>query len=407
MKYCFIIANSRLDYFNIDKVAADAKDVRFVLIIESHFLPKVSANFKKYCHNILALDAIEYNLCQESIQSLQISSVNLHKSCIVCTDEKSLITAAKLREFFGIDGARVYQHVPFSSKRLMKQILSVSGITVPRFVDFNGELTKTALQEYHNSLKNLFKNSYVVKPLDGGGSADTAIIDNYSDLLNWYNKFYSSNDNYTAEEHIGGTFYHCDSFVVDKKIKFVAAFEYLFPNLDFTFGKPIGGFPLQKDSELANKILEFNQKVLDALQPPDGALHLEFFIKNQKIVFIEIGARPGGKTIVLCHEKNSGINLYEYTLRHELKMPLDFKIKENLFHAWVSLAQSPGVVRKLNIPKLDSKIDIDWKIKVGDKIEKYPSSLKDGVAADIILFNPDYSKLIKDINTLRTHPAYL
>ena len=408
MRYCFIMANSRLGYFNIEKVFSDVgSNTRFVLIVAKQFLNHVPENFKKCMFCILPIDEVKFELCKEGIESLKVNPNELSMSCIACTDEKSLITAAELREHFDMNGTRVYQHVPFSSKRIMKQVLSICGVNVPKFVDFDGKNTKTALSEYHCYLKNLFGGSYVVKPLDGGGSADTAIVKDYPNLLNWYNNFYSNADSYTAEEFIGGTFYHCDSFVVNKEAKFAAVFEYLYPNLDFTFGKAIGGFPLLRNSELSNRALQFNNEVIKALEPPDGALHLEFFIKDQKIVFIEIGARPGGKTIVLCHEKNSGINLYEYTLRHELKLPLEFNIKENPFHSWVSLAKSPGIVKKLNVPVLNSKADIDWKIKIGDKIESFPSSLKDGVAADIILFNPDYDKLIEDVNILRTHKAYL
>lgn len=407
MKYCFIIAHCRFSYFNIEKIDANTDDVRFVLIVEKMFLDKVPENFKQFMYRILIVDEINFTPCKVSIDSLQATQKELVASCIACTDEKSLMTAAELREHFGMCGTKPYQYVPFSTKRLMKQILSLHNIKVPKFLDFDGKHTEKSLPKYHGYLQHLFAGSYVVKPLDGGGSADTAIIRNSSDLTRWYGNCYSANNDYTVEEFIDGTFYHCDSFVINQEVKFAAVFEYLFPNLDFTFGKPIGGVPVHESSSLFTKALQFNKKVIEALRAPNGALHLEFFVKNNEIIFVEIGARPGGKTIALCHEKNSGINLYEYTLRHELKLPLNFILKTNPFHSWVSFPKTPGIVKKLNTPILNSELEIDWHIKVGDKIDRFSSSLGDGVVADLILFNRNYNKLIEDVNILRTHQIYL
>jgi hypothetical protein len=408
MKYCFILANSRLGYFNIERVAADVGEkTRFVLIVEKKFLGQIPDSLQQHLFHVLPIETIEFELIKDNLKSLKISPKELTSSCIACTDEKSLITAAQLREYFGMHGAKPYQYVPFSSKRLMKEILLLNNIKVPKFLDFDGEYTKNYLSEYHYYLSHLFNGAYVVKPLDGGGSLDTAIIKNSSDLKKWYDSCYSKQDKYTAEEFVDGTFYHCDSFIVNGKIKFATVFEYLCPNIDFTFGQTLGGFPLSPTSPLREKALQFNKDIIDALQVPNGATHLEFFLKNEDLIFIEIGARPGGKTVVLCHEKNSGINLYEYTLREALQLPLNFNLREKPFHSWISFPKVPGIVKQLNPPILNSTFEIYWQINEGERIDNLPSSLREGVAADLMLFNHNYDKLIDDINILRNHKIYL
>ncbi|MBN2478761.1 MAG: ATP-grasp domain-containing protein [Parachlamydiales bacterium] len=410
MRYCFILAVSRFSYYNIEKILRDLPEkINFVLIVDEEHQKNVPDSFKTHLSNIFVIEKIDFEICKQIIKSQRKKGNYNPKDSIVCADEKSLITAAQLREYFNLSGPKPYEYVPFSSKRIMKQILSIANVKVPKFVDFEGILTKNELSKYHFSLYDLFKGPYVVKPLDGGGSEDTAIIKNFENLQKWYDKSFSYKNNYTAEQYIEGTFYLCDSFVYNKQIKFTEISEYLCPNLNFTFGFPIGAIPLRKNTQLRERALNLNKEVVKALNPPNGGLHLEFFVEKQsnELIFLEIGARPPGKNICFMHEKNFDVNLYELTLRCELGLPLNINLKENLYHSLIHLACYPGIVNKLNPPKLKSHTEIAWHIKINDNISRYPLSLKEGVAADILLQNTNYDELLEDFYMLKTHKPYL
>ncbi len=403
MRYCFIIANSRLDYFNLVNVKAEMSvETGFILITDRQGTANIERSFKSSLYTRHVLDEINYNDCRDILNLYLKNNDNRH--CIVCTNEKLLMICARLREIFKIHGAKPYQYIPYISKRQMKQVVSRAGVSVPDFIDFDGINSCRNLTEYHSFIYSTL-GPYVIKPLDGGGSEDTVIVKEYKDIEYWYKTSFKQNEEYTAERYIKGTFYLCDSFIYNGEIKFAEVSRYLSPNLDFTKGLPLGGYPL-RDNSLKNKALTLNEKVIKAMHTPDGAAHMEFFEENGNLVFIEIGARPPGKSVVNCHKLNFGINLYELTLRYELGLYLNFTGDVNLFHGWVCMPKIPGIVKKIEKPKLNSELSINWNIKVGEEIRHLPSSLKEGTAADIMCYNKNLQELISDMESLKNYKLY-
>jgi len=403
MRYCFIISNARLDYFNIEKVKKEISDTRFVLIYQERSKNNPSEHFISNMDHVFALKQITFELAKEVID--KFIKVNFNAT-IICTDETLLIVCARLRAKFKLNGPKPYQYFHFIDKVQMKQILQINNIKVPKFMSVVFSYAENSIREYHQFISSQLKTPYLIKPCDGGASENTAKINNAKDLIHWYRTNYDSKQNYQVEEFIEGSFFMCDSFVVNGCVKFSTIAQYISPCLEFLQGKTLGAFPMKKENVLYNKILEFNNKVISALQPPDGALHMEFFIKNDEIIFIEIGARPPGKAAVLIHERNFGINLYELTLRHGLGLTNNYNINQNLYHAWANLACHIGKVNTLNIPNLKSKFEIIWKIQVGDVIDKHPSSINEGIAADIVLFNPNFEEFMQDIELLKDFKSY-
>lgn len=405
MEYCFFISNARLDYFNIEKVVESLdRPVRFVLIHSKQAANRVSENFKMHMEEVFAVDCIDFDTCKTILKSFVSAGF---KISVVCTDEPLLVTCAQLRQHFDLLGAKPYQYIPFNSKISMKQIVSARGVRVPRFLNFDVKSFEKNLRECHQFMFKLFDGAYVVKPIDGGACELTAKIVNVEDLLKWVETTYDPKLSYDVEEFIEGDFYHVDSFVVNNKVQFCGVSKYLFPCLEFLLGKTLGSYVIQKDTPLYEKILIFNKKVIDALQPPDGATHLEFFVRGDELIFIEIGARPAGKAVCVSYERNHNINLYEMTLRHELNIPLNINVKDGLYWGWLSFSSFPGTVMKLNPPLLKSQIHLDWKVKIGDEIQKYPNSLSEGVSAETFIYNENYEELMEDVEILKNHKAYL
>lgn len=408
MHYCFFIIRKRAEYFNIERVrkAHDA-EIRFILIVTEQNQGLIDTDFKKNMHDVHVVKEINFETCSEIIKDRTgLKDLN-GKASIVCTDEPLLITAARLREYFNIKGARPCQYVPFLKKSTMKQILSAKNVKVPKFMDFDGINTAKALPEYHDHINSILGSPYVVKPLASGGSTHVAKIGDHKELGTWYAKHFAAETEYEVNEYVPGDMYHCDSFIVDGEVKASAVYKYFYPCLDFLSGLPLGSVPLDKGSKLYNEILKFNHQVVDILRPPNGATHLEVIVNdNSEIVFIEIGARPVGGSATLINEKNYKINWYELTLRSELGLDLDFTVKEDLYHSVVYLSTYPGIVRSLNVPALKGRSEIKWFIKAGDKIDKFPSSIVEGASAVISFYNSNYSELLSDFELLKHHKPY-
>ena len=408
MEHCFFLTRKRDSYFNIEKVLSEySGDISLELIVDSEHEKFITQNFKEHLNGFYVIDELSFEACREVIES-SIGRTDVNgKSSIVCTDEPSLIIAAKLREYFNIEGAKPHRYVPFENKRIMKQILAARGIKIPNFVDFNGVLTAKSLSSYHDYIVSTVDTPYIVKPIASGGSQRVGLIRDYGELKKWYSKNFSADIAFEINEFIYGKMYHCDSFIVDGEIKFSAVSEYMYPCLEFVCGKPLGSFPLDENDELYGKILKFNSVVLEALNIPDGASHLEVIVTpNGDIIFIEIGARPPGAVVCFMHEKNYGINLYEMILRYELGMDIDFTVKGNPFFAWVYLSTYPGTIKSINEPVFNSDADIRWHVKNGDVIGNFPSSIISGSSAHILLHNPDYKGLLADIDMLRDYVPY-
>ena len=403
MNYCFIISNARLDYFNIQKVKKETSNVEFILIYQKEGKSIPSEDFIGHMDHIFALNNITLESCSEVIASFIDNST---KASIVCTDEIHLLTCARLREKFKLRGARAYQYMRFLDKILMKQILNINYIKVPKFmcVDFN--YVGNFFEEYHQFITSHLKVPYIIKPNDGGASESVAAINSSQDLINWYKNNYQPDRVFEVEEYITGDFFMCDSFVIDGKIIFCTPSQYIYPCLDFLSGKIMGLFPLPSQDPMFETIMKFNKRVVKALQPPNGSLHMEFFIKNGKITFIEIGARPPGKATCLLHEKNYNVNLYELTLRETLGLPIMLDVKENLYHGWFGFSTYPNKVNILHMPNLKSKLDLEWKIKVNDIISKFPLSINEGMSAEMVLYNPNFQEFMMDIETLKSFKPY-
>lgn len=389
MKKCTFIVNSRHSYFNLDKLSID--DWAFHLIIEKNYSENVSVPFLERMQQVDVVDVIDVASC--------IDLIPPDTACVVCCDENLLLIAAKLRALLNIKGAKPGDYIPFSSKRIMKQILAALDIAVPKFFDFDGDMGAEPL---HQMASRILGNTYIVKPLNGASSKGVGKISRLEDLEAWFCKSFQREESYTVEEFIDGDMYFCDSFVLNGEITFSEVSKYLYPCLDFVKGKPLGAYPIKNQD-----VLNFNEEIIRALKPPNGALHMECMIQNGKLFFIEIGARPPGKTAVLVHEKNYGVNLYEATLKTELGLPYDFKIQEDLYHSWIVLSSYPGVVHKLNPPKLRSEMTLDWAIKEGDVIDSYPSHINHAHSAFLELYSKNYEDLLADIEILKVHKPYL
>ena len=105
MRYCFIISNARLDYFNIEKVKKEISDTKFVLIYQERPTNNPSENFISHMDHVFALKQITFERAEKIIGAF----INTNSDAtIICTDEPLLIECARLRARFKLDGPKPY-----------------------------------------------------------------------------------------------------------------------------------------------------------------------------------------------------------------------------------------------------------------------------------------------------------
>lgn len=399
MKTCFIFANKRCELFDLSQDVYQKK-IKFIWVIkekDEKNIPKETQKFLEKKYTIELGEYVEYyNIVKNEINSI----TDINDVRIVCTDENSLLIAAKLREELGIKGAKIEDINKFRDKDLMKKELQAKGIRVPKYIKLNSSIQIASIEkEFYNAVEYL-GIPFIIKPIDGASSVSTELIKDLNQFVKFFKKI--KRGEYLLEEFISGRMFHCDTFFYNGKVQFSAVSEYTWPNLDHCKGKTLGSLLVSKTDKNHDRFIEYNKKVLEAYQAINGAYHLEFILKGDEIVFIEIGARPVGALTSNLLLKNFSINLYDLTLRNELELELNIKIQKDLYHSWYWLPRYPGKIKNIILPNLQSEVIYkEINVSEGEEIIEYPKSIVDAASIVLILKNHDYNKMQEDFNTLK------
>ncbi|MBI3299584.1 MAG: hypothetical protein HYZ75_15575 [Elusimicrobia bacterium] len=403
MRRCFILGNKRGDYFHADRVRREAGPIRFIAIHDRAHAAFLSTEFRAQMDAVVELERLDV----ESVGRVIAAEAASDGDVLVCADEELLFVAAHLRERFAIPGVRPRSLIPYKTKRLMKQVLQANGLRAPRFVDVDTLHSRASLERYFDFLADTLGAPFVVKPIDGGASENTVKAASWRDLERWFRECSAAAGESTAEEFIDGDMFCCDGIVRGGKTVIHEVWRYLAPCLNFMSGQGIGGIPLRRDDALRARLVAFNERVLAALACPDGAFHNEFIVKKDgELVFIEAAARPPGNLNPLILEKNFGVNLYEALLRLELGVEIPAAGAASPSYAYALLPTRPGTVKALREPALASFESVSWGVKVGDRFEGFPRSIAEGIAAKVILRNPEYARLESDLFALLDYEPY-
>jgi hypothetical protein len=405
MKTCIFICKKRHACFNLDRIY-DKNKHRFVCIVSKENYHNLSENNKLFFNEIILVSNISENEINPIIQKEIAIVGNTDNISLLCLDELDILTVAHIRELFNLKGGKVSDYLPFRNKITMKEILHKNNIRVPNFISFE-KIGSLEPREIYEKIFESLKSEFIIKPILGASSIDTIKIESYDKFLQWHNSVGSLMHDYEAEEFITGKLYHCDSFVKNGKIIFSEVSECLSNCLDYAKGMTSdGSIVLPEHDILRNNIIEFNNNVIRVLNPPDGPLHHELFVKTDgEIVFLEIAARPGGGEIVSVLEKNFGFNLYEQALRNELNEEINSTFQKDLYHCWVYLLLPEGKIKNLHTPKLKSNFQIEWNVAIGDTLSASKISLLRPKAALISLNHSDFDVIYDDFNFLKTFNA--
>lgn len=407
MKSVVIFFNA-ITNFKSSLTALEHPDARPILFVNSTIFGQLTAEQRHFFAQIHIIEPLTFDTAVPFIKQY-LQEVKKEELLLVTNDEYCIPIVGQLIDYFGLPGYGEPTFLRFIDKIIMKEALNAHGIRTPHHLLFDKEQQLHAGQSYIQDIEKKFTYPFVLKPVSLYGATSFKKIHNRTEWFTYAAQAADSNIIFQIEEFIAGTLFHCDAIVHHGKIIFNSISEYIWPVAFVQKGYPTGSIWLPSFVPPWNQLNEFHQRVISALQPPDGATHCELFLtKDNEVVFLEIAARPSGALVVSMVEKITGVNL---ELAHfKLRLQRPFTIQEKpltLFSLFCYIPQKSGTVLSTELPALKSDLEVTWNIKPGDIIR--PGSMEENdillkaenIAATLILNNTDFEVLYTDFLTLK------
>jgi biotin carboxylase len=258
--------------------------------------------------------------------------------------EVMVMTAARLREAFGIPGMSVDTVRGFRDKQLMKERAIAAGLRVPRSARVRtAEEARTAAATLGFPL--------VLKPISGAGSADTYEAGSERELEHILARTQHVREA-SIEEFIAGEEFTFDTVCINGKPAFINVAQYLPKPLVARTNEWISPV-ITTVRELAQPAvaagIELGYGILAALGMGTGFTHMEWFKKpSGEVVFGEIGCRPGGAHLVDQMNYTCDIDLFREWARavcwHTFEAPTTRKYNTAIIF---KRAQGQGRITKI------------------------------------------------------------
>jgi hypothetical protein len=322
---------------------------------------------------------------------------------LLCHDEYSLGAVAEARERLELAGATVEETAPFIDKLVMKERLTGSGVSLPRYRRWDHAAWLAHPRRYVTLLARDLGWPMFVKPLNESGSVGTRRLNDSAAVEAWAREHGSSGD-FEVDEFLDGTLYHVDSLVSDGEILLAQPNGYLFPCYDYLDGKVCSTFTLPDTDPVHDRLLQFNERVLRALsvKPSNTVTHLEVFERvTGDLVFLEIAARAPAALVPYVYEKYRGFNIELAHFQLQMGERPDVGQPRGPYAGFVYFPRHRGIVQALHPPVLRSEHQLTWLVGAGERLED-PADIREA-AATLLLWNRDYSALRADLDELSHH----
>ena len=286
-----------------------------------------------------------------------------------------------------------------------------SGVSIPKYKILHKK------EEY--KYLNEFSFPMVLKPVSYLGSLGVIKVNSYSELKdkvnlafnaelsfevgkNSYNlkDLYSLESSVLAEDYIEGDEYSAEGYLIDGRYELIG-FTKKFTTKDDFFDELAHIFPYKFKQE--EEIVEEIRKAHVSLGIQNAFTHTEFKIINNKVCFMELGARLSGDFIPKLIENSFEIDAIDYAIKCRTGESIENikyvknKIKNKYTAIYFISAPIESYGKKFNGIAIndmlkDKIIEIEEYYTVGDVIEAAKYSGKERVG-HIILEDSDYKDI--------------
>jgi hypothetical protein len=305
-----------------DKWLADY-DGDVLLLASQEHLRLVGEELPATGHGYRHLEAVEGYETSGRVEARALELAREHdiRHVIAC-QEQDLERAAQLREILGLPGQTYASVLPFRNKVVMKDILSAAGVAVAEYAPVECAVDIVAFAERVGF-------PIVVKPRDAAGSVGVRILREQSELDTYLAEELdgqgSGQPNLMVEAFVPGPMCFVDGLVIDGKIVYGWAAQYLFAVAGYAADR--GGrhsVTLDRDDPLALRLVDLIDRALAALPGPSHhTFHAEVFVTpDGAVVLNEIACRTGGANIRGMVHTVAGIDPTECWVRAQVGLPL-------------------------------------------------------------------------------------
>jgi biotin carboxylase len=220
--------------------------------------------------------------------------------------EPLVLTAARLRERWGMPGMTHDTVLGFRDKQIMKERVAAAGLRVPRSRRVRTEReVRDAAAEIGFPL--------ILKPIAGAGSADTHRVTTQAELDVAILAMRGVPEA-SCEEYVEGEEFTFDTVSIGGQPAYENVAAYLPKPIEMRTIEWISPVIITVRDMYQPRLspgVELGRDVLRALRMGDGFTHMEWFLTPKgEAVFGEIGCRPGGACLVDQMNYTSDIDLF-------------------------------------------------------------------------------------------------
>ncbi len=139
-------------------------------------------------------------------------------------------------------------------------------------------------------------SSVILKPINNQGSKGVYSATNLQELREKYKlaQKYSRKEPILIEEFVKGQELVVEGIAVDGFVDNLICGDTFYFNIPDAFSARQRIFPSRKDSQIVEKTLTLNKKIISGFSLKRGITHAEYIIKDDEVFLIEIAARGGG-----------------------------------------------------------------------------------------------------------------
>ena len=276
---------------------------------------------------------------------------------IVALDDFDVERAAALREHLRIPGMGDTTARYFRDKLAMRMRAKEMNIPVPEFIHVLNH-------ENINEFSNRVPFPLIIKPRLLAGAHGLKKVHNKEEMWERINQLGDEQSFFLMERFIPGNIYHVDSIIYENEVRFALASRYGKPPFEVAHaGRVFSSKTVKRGSDIEQKLLELNEKLMKAFGLLRGVSHTEFIEAEEdgKLYFLETSARVGGAHLADLLEAASGINLWREWAKIEiLRGESEYKYPE-VKEYYAGIIQS---LAKQEYPDLSSYNDpeVIWKL---------------------------------------------
>ena len=239
---------------------------------------------------------------------------------VVALEEFDVLTAAQIRDHFGLSGQPCASARLFRDKGAMGDKAREAGINVPEFVPLLN----------YNDIRSFMERvpaPWIVKPRSDVSAIGIRKVKEPTEVWQVFDELERRERLRERAAHhllarfVEGEVFHVDSLVSNGRVIFAGANQYGRPPMEVAHkGGAYISHTVHRNSPDERTLLASNRKLIRTLGLKEGAAHAEFIksAADGKFYFLEIAARVGGAYIAEVLEAASGVNLWREWAKIEL-----------------------------------------------------------------------------------------